>query len=106
MIQSFDVGTATRYGVKAAVLLQYIGFCLSCNDNSIEISRVNGESWMRHSVTDFGNMFPFMSAVQIRRSLKSMEEQGLIKSGYQATKYWDRTLWYTLTEKGRRELKA
>lgn len=37
---------------------------------------------------------------------KSMESEGIIKSGYQATKYWDRTLWYALTEKGRMELRV
>lgn len=58
-----------------------------------------GRVWMRSSLEDISERIPFLSASAVRTAIRKLKEAGLIVvENLNATPY-DRTKWYTLTEK-------
>lgn len=58
-----------------------------------------GQCWSYNSIKDFKNYFDFWSIKNIRTIIKHCEQQGLIIiSNFNKHKY-DKTSWYTLTDK-------
>ena len=99
MNHSFDIAIAAEYGVNAAIMLEYLRFWITKNAaNGVHYHE--GRYWTYNSIKALETMFPYMSGKQIRSTLAKLEEDGLIISGNYNGKTFDRTRWYTLTEKG------
>ena len=94
----FQSKVACEVGVNGAIMLQNIGFWVKRN----EINDKNfhdGKYWTYNSMKAFTTLFPFWTEKQVRRILDKLREDEYIEVGnYNATPY-DRTHWYTLTEK-------
>ena len=95
---AFNVEEAERYGVNKAILLQHIRFWVSENKGKDSHTH-DGKTWMYQSAADMHKHFPYWSRLKIHRMLASMEEEGLIVSGNYNKLGFDRTKWYTLTDK-------
>lgn len=100
MEHSFDIDIAKEYGIPAAILLKHIYYWVEKN-RANKKHLIEGEYWTYCSVKAFGELFPYMSAKVIRNGLTKLEDGELIKTGCFNTQFYDRTKWYTLTDKGR-----
>lgn len=95
----FDVGTATRYGVNCAILLQSIYYWVKHNEaNGAHF--YNDRFWTFNSKRAFEELFPYMGEKQIRNAINTLESEGLVLVGHFSYDARNRTKWYTLTEKG------
>ena len=98
MITLFENEVAKAHGVNESIILHKLYFW-------IEKNQLNGKNfyddkyWTYNSIKAFCDMFPFLSEKQIRTALKSLEEQGLICTGNYNKHTYDRTKWYSLTER-------
>lgn len=98
MVHCFYIDIAVEYGVLESILLYNIAFWVHKNFAN-EKNFFDGYYWTYNSSSAFSKMFPYATKRQIEIALKNLRENGLIKTGnYNENKY-DRTLWYTLTEK-------
>lgn len=99
MNHSFDVEVATKYGVNAAILLQNIQFwCAKNRANGVNFH--DGLYWTYNSRKALAELFPYMSAKQIKSALDKLVEDGLVVVSNFNDDSRDRTLWYAVTEKG------
>lgn len=99
MEHHFNVEIAKEYGILEAVILNNF-------QHWIEKNRANGTNyhdgfyWTYNSARAFSELFPYASQKQIRKALQHLISEGIVQTGnYNKTPY-DRTLWYSLTEKG------
>jgi hypothetical protein len=92
-MHSFDPQIAARVGVNAAVLYQNIVWWCAKNAAN-QHNEHNGRFWTYNSVKAWAELFPYLSAKQIRSSLDRLEEDGLILSGSFNASAYDRTKWY------------
>lgn len=99
MQHSFDVSVATELGIPEAILLNNLWFWIKRNEAN-EQGFHDGRYWTYNTVKAFLTLFPYLTEKQIRTALNHLKKQGMILTGnYNENKY-DRTLWYTLTDKG------
>ena len=92
---SFNIDDAVKYGVNQAILLSNFRHWLDYHKaNKTNIH--DGFVWMYNSSKSFSELFPYMKASSIRRWLKELEEEGLIKSGNYNKSPYDKTKWYTI----------
>jgi DNA-binding PadR family transcriptional regulator len=96
---TFDIDIAKDYGIESAIIMQNISFWIEKNKaNGVHFH--DGYYWTYNSIKAFNELFPYMSESTIRRTLKSLEENGIIKTGNYNKVGYDRTMWYAITEKG------
>lgn len=93
----FDTDIAVAYGVDEAIMLQNIIYWINKNAANGKAFH-DGRYWTYCSAEGFVKLFPFWSAPQIRRILKSLEDQGAIVSGSYNDNKYDRTKWYALSD--------
>ena len=100
MTHTFDVDVALIVGIKAAILFQNIAFwCEHSEANGTNYH--NGKYWTYASNKALQKLFPYLSERQIRDALKSLFDARLIEKGNYNKMPFDRTIWYSLTEKGK-----
>lgn len=99
MIHVFDTLIAEKYGLECAIILQNIYFWIEKNIAN-NTNFFDGKYWTYNSVKAFSKLFKYMSESTIRRTLKKIEDEGLIITGNYNKSSYDRTTWYALTEKG------
>jgi hypothetical protein len=92
-MHSFDPQIAARVGVNAAVLYQNIVWWCAKNAANRH-NQHDGRFWTYNSVKAWAELFPYLSAKQIRSSLDRLEEEKLILSGCFNASAYDRTKWY------------
>lgn len=96
---SFDVAIATKYDIETAIMLQH--FCFWYQRNKANNRNFHdGTYWTYNSIAAFTEMFPYMSNDQMRRVIKRMIENDLIRKGNYSTNKYDRTSWYSLSVEG------
>jgi hypothetical protein len=96
---SFDVECAKVIGVDCAIVLASIAWWVGHNKANRRNFR-NGRHWTYNSAKAWSELLPYFTPKQIRRILEELESAGLIlKDNFNENTY-DRTLWYSLTEKG------
>lgn len=93
-----DVGVAQLVGTNAALILENISYW--CEHNAANNTNLyDGHYWTYNSTKAFGELFPYMTVNVIRTALKKLKDNGLILTGNFNKSAYDRTTWYTLTEK-------
>jgi hypothetical protein len=103
MNHSFDTNIANKYGVYPAIILNNIYFW--CEKNKANNKNYHdGFYWTYNSVEAFTKIFSYLSKRQIRTALKTLEDEGLIKTGCYNKIAYDRTKWYAITVKGENEI--
>lgn len=100
MIHVFDTDVAKKYGVNAAIILQNIAYWIMQNEAN-EINFYDGRYWTFNSKRAYGELFPYMTAKQIRTAIEKLVEEGILVTGNYNKLAYDRTAWYALTEKGK-----
>jgi hypothetical protein len=96
-MHSFDPKIAERVGVNAAVLYQNIVWWCAKNAANRH-NEHDGRFWTYNSVKAWAELFPYLSAAQIRLALEKLENDGLILSGTFNQVGYDRTKWYCPSE--------
>ncbi|UVX34654.1 MAG: hypothetical protein [Namikivirus tsukuho] len=94
----FDTDVAQLVGINAAVLLENISHW--CEHNAANNANLHdGHYWTYNSTKAFSELFPYMTVNVLRTAIKKLKNNGLILTGNYNKSAYDRTMWYTLTEK-------
>lgn len=93
MTYQFDTDIAAMYGVDESIMIANLQFWIRKNEANGKHFH-DGRFWTYNSIDAFTKLFPFWTARQIRRILKSLEEKGVIVTGNYNTSAYDRTTWY------------
>lgn len=99
MTHFFDIEVAKEIGVEKAVLLQNIYYWIfrnKANDKNYH----DGYYWTYNSARAMSELFPYMSQQKIKNNLRWLVDNGYLLDGNYNERQYDRTKWYTLTEKG------
>lgn len=98
MQHNFNVFLAQMYSVDEAIFLQHIHFWYLHNKSNNK-NFYDNRYWTYNSVSAFSEQFIYLSEKQIRNILTKLETKGLIVTGNYNKIGYDRTKWYSLTEK-------
>lgn len=93
MVYQFDTDIAALYGVDESIMIANLQFWIRKNEANGKHFH-DGRFWTYNSIDAFTKLFPFWTARQIRRVLKSLEDKGVIVTGNYNTSAYDRTTWY------------
>ena len=97
---SFSVEFAERFGIVEALLLDYFFFWINNSQKKKEKDKYHaGRYWVYGSVRKIAEAHPYLSYSKVHRALKKLEEAGAIKTDTFNKMGWDKTTWYTLTDK-------
>lgn len=99
MINAFDTEVAKLVGVNAAVLFKNIEYWVEKNATNGK-NEHDGRYWTYNSMKAYEEQFPYLTGNQIRTALTKLEDAGLVITGCFNEIAYDRTKWYTVTEKG------
>lgn len=95
----FNVELATIVGLREAIVLQHIWYWVHHNSVNEEMYK-DGNIWTFTSRKKMNETFPYLSEKMIRGATERLEADGYIKIGEYNKKSYNKTIWYTLTEKG------
>lgn len=98
MTLMFDSNIAKICGANSAVILQNIYFWVEKNKANGK-HFYDGHYWTYNSMKAFEKLFDYMSKNQVRTALDKLEDSGLIIKGNYNKDPFDKTAWYSLTEK-------
>lgn len=96
---TFSVHFARQYGINAAIIFENLYYWVKKNCLNDQNYR-DGFYWTYNKLSAFAEYFPEMTIDQIKYAISKLIEEGLIKVwNYNSSKF-DKTNWYTITEKG------
>lgn len=99
---AFNVELATKLGdVNEALILQHFYFWHQNNQN--KITAIKGEHpypWTYNTIEEFCNIFPYMKKTKLGGAIQRLTSKELLITGNYNTLKFDKTKWYSLTEKG------
>ncbi len=99
MQHSFDIEIATQYDVATAIFLNNLAFWIKKNMANNKHFH-DGRYWTYNSIEAYSSLFPYWSIKQIRLLVDNSEtKHGLILRGNYNKVQYDRTSWYSLTDK-------
>ena len=99
MEHSFNIDLAKEIGIVPTILLKHIYFWVEKNRaNGKNIH--DGKAWTYNSIKAFEIIFSYLTVKQIRYALEKLKDCDLIETATLSEDTRDRTLWYTVTEKG------
>ena len=94
----FSTEIAEKIGLVEAILLSQIKFCIDTHKANNENFH-KGKYWSCSSIKELSEFFKYLSQQQITRALKRLVDDGwLIKDNFNTDKF-DRTSWYSLSDK-------
>jgi hypothetical protein len=91
----FNIELAKKYGVEEAILFNHIYFWIEKNKANKK-HFYEGNYWTYNSVRAFSDLFPYWSAKQIDRILKSLINQNVLLTGNFNKAGYDKTKWYAI----------
>lgn len=96
----FNKEMAMKYGIKAAVVAQFIWD--SFNDPIYEdmVFQYDGRQWLRCSQLMMTGTMPYMSNHMVRDTLHLLLKSRILMKGCFNYSKFDRTSWYTFTDFG------
>lgn len=98
MNHSFDIDFATKYGIAVATFLNNIAHWTAVNIANRR-NYYDGRYWLYNTRKAFMDLFPYWNENQLRNiSKKAKEYDLLLESNYNKNGY-DKTIWYSLTDK-------
>ena len=99
MNHSFDIDIAKDYGIEEAILLNHLYFWIEKNKANNKCF-YNETYWTYSTKKGLAILFPYMTTRKIDYALKNLIDKDLIETGNFNTDGRDRTLWYSITNKG------
>lgn len=97
MVYQFDTDIAKEYGVDEAVMIYNFQYWIAKNEANKKHFH-DGRYWTYNTAEAFTKLFPFWSAGQIRRILKSLQEKDVLITGNFNPSAYDRTMWYAFSD--------
>lgn len=97
MVHSYEVEMAQKHGIAAAVLVHNIFHWIERNKVHEEHFH-DGRYWTYDTIGTLTRQFPEMSESTIKRSLKKLEDDGVLLKGNYNSLPFDRTTWYSLSD--------
>ncbi len=94
-----NVNIATLFGLPAAVILENIMYWTIYNRNN-GLNLHDGHYWTYNKREAMLELFPYLSSKRIRAAVDRLAEDGIIMTSRYNSDPHDRTLWYTVTDKG------
>lgn len=92
---------ACECGVNAAILLDNVAYWCERNERAGDERHLRlGRWWTYNGISAFARLYPWMSYDQARRALAALEGAGLLDRANLNDNPYDKTLWYTPTERG------
>ncbi|MED5040832.1 DnaD domain protein [Geobacillus stearothermophilus] len=82
---------AKEIGLNEAIILQQLHYWLQESNNERD-----GQRWIYNTYEDWQKQFPFWSVTTIRRTIKKLENQGIIVSDNLNSMKIDKTKWYRI----------
>ncbi|MBR1951955.1 MAG: hypothetical protein IKA32_05230 [Lentisphaeria bacterium] len=98
----FDVDIAKECGINAAIIYENIKFWVQHNERSGKNFKED-KYWMYSTQKELSEQFEYLSIKQVRTALEKLETAGYIIKGNFNRNGYDRTAWYTITDKGQPE---
>ena len=99
MNHGFNVDVAMICGVHGAIIFDHLWFWVQKN-RADGRNQIEGRYWTYASCRELQEQFPYMTTRQIQYALKKLIDCGLILTGCFNAKGYDRTTWYTVSDKG------
>lgn len=90
-------GLARQIGLNEAIVLQQIHYWVKLNEKAGRNLK-DGFFWTYNTHKDWQEQFPWWSIMTIRRTIKSLENQGLLVTGTFNKLRQDKTKWYRVNE--------
>lgn len=103
MDHSFNIDIAKKVGIAGAVLLNNIYWWVDKNAKN-QINFYEDKYWTYNKKSAYLEQFPYLTENQLEYALTKLRDAGYIEVGNFNKSKYDRTLWYTLTEKAYDEL--
>ena len=105
MNHSFSVSLATELQhVEKAIIIENLSFWIDKNKANRKHLH-NGKYWTYNTAQAFSELFPYMNPNSIQKWLKQLKDDGYILSENFNDNSYDRTKWYTLTNKAYKHLR-
>ncbi|TCK03277.1 UNVERIFIED_ORG: replication initiation and membrane attachment protein [Anoxybacillus amylolyticus] len=82
---------AKEIGLNEAIVLQQLHYWLQESNNERD-----GHRWVYNTYEDWQKQFPFWSIRTIRRTIKNLENKGIVISDYLNSMKIDKTKWYRI----------
>ena len=98
MLLSFYVGNAIKYSIAGALIIERLR--LVEHQGGDNIYRASGKKYLIASLSDFAEMYPFLSTAQIKVALNELVNDGAVERRIFADSSFAQTAIYALTEKG------
>jgi hypothetical protein len=91
-------GDAKKYGDRAAYILQFIRYSISCN-RSIGRNLYDGRTWVYHTAKQFKEKYPWLSEKKVRTALNKLVAAGVLiaRDDLNESPY-DTTKWYAFVD--------
>lgn len=99
MEHHFNVEIAKEYGLVESILFYNISYWVVFNKAN-NIHFYEGRYWTFNSARAYAELFPYLSRSTIQRALNHLKDEELIMDGEFNERSFDRTKWYSLTDKG------
>lgn len=99
MNHGFNADVAMICGVHGAIIFDHLWFWVQKNKADGR-NQIEGRYWTYASCRELQEQFPYMTTRQIQYALKKLIDCGLILTGCFNAKGYDRTTWYTVSDKG------
>ena len=104
---SFGVELATKYGIAEALLLGYFRYYIESAEKRQDKEKFHdGRYWTYASTRELARRFPYINRTKLLRAIQHLTDEKLITKGNFNKLSWDKTAWYSLTEKGLQELEV
>lgn len=99
MILNYNATVAAEVGANAATIFHSICFWVYQNQKN-ETNFHDGRHWIYNTQRAWAEYYPNLNERQVRLALDKLEETGYIVSACYNKNRFDRTKWYSVTEKG------
>ena len=97
----FDVEIAKECGINAAIIYENIAFWVRHNEKNGKNNR-DGKFWVYQTQKEMSEHFDYLSVKQVRTALEKLETAGYIIKGNYNKHGYDKTTWYSITDKANR----
>lgn len=98
MNHSFNIEMAEQYSIEEAIILENMAFWVKKNMANKK-NEHDGKYWTYNSQEALSKLFPYWNRRKIGRIIDKMVENDLILKGNYNKAGYDKTTWYTLTDK-------
>ena len=102
---SFEYSLAVKYGVPEALLLNYFRYWVCRNEEKQDAEKFReGRYWVYDSTRELTRKHEYWDRKVWLRALDHLVNEGMLLKGNFNKLKWDRTCWYTLSDKAFQEI--